>query len=362
MNFLIPLFLFNFQVHLPAYAVVPCDMNPQYPMNPSELISAGVITHPCNRSMQVTYLDSPRLDLCNMISTRIWTIKDDCGLTTIFYQILKVLPLQFPLEPQNGELNVDIRRVLRWPDYPYSEQYRIYVWRFGTKRPTRPTRVSFYRSYAPQIAYLPDTKMLWQVEFVLKDGVLENNASVVPSPVWGFQTKQYPDLKVLSVSCPSYTFSGRSFDISWIVKNIGSSGTSVYYWYDRVYVATSASASRGQLTKTIYRRSFLDPGDGYTGRATLQVPDYMIGSYFVFVETDIYRRTSDIDMTNNKGRSITSVQIRLTPPPDLQVKRVVIPMTTFSGRTLLLFAKAICFSRMVVLKCLKYYEKCLLYS
>ena len=281
--------------------------------------------------MQVTYQDSPELDRCDMITTRLWRITDDCGQSATFSQIVKVLPLQLPVGPQNGELNVGLNHMLQWPDYPNSDKYRVYVWRFGTERPNSPVEISLDRSYVPRAAYLHDTKMLWQVEFVLRAGVLVNNASIIPSPVWGFKTKQYPDFKLVSVSAPSYAFSGRTFEVSWYVENVGSRGTSVYSWYDKVYVSLSASASRGQLTKTVHRQSFLDPGDSYTGKTSLQVPDSMIGNYFVFVETDIYRHTSDIDRSNNKGRSTTIVQIKLTPPPDLQVKSVVVPLTTFSG-------------------------------
>ena len=283
--------------------------------------------------MQVTFQDLPKLSSCDMIATRLWRITDDCGKTSTFTQIVHILPLQFPVTPQNGEVNVDLYHWLQWPQYPNSEKYRVYIWRFGTERPYSSTKVSFDRVYAPQVAYPDDTRILWQVEYVLQAGFHVNNISVIPSPIWGFKTKQKPNFKLVSVSVPSYTFSGRSFEISWNVKNVGSRGTSVYSWYDRVYISLSGSASRGILTKTVRRQSFLDPGDGYTGKTSLQVPANIIGNYFVFVETDIYRQTSDIDTRNNKGRGITVIQIKLTPPPDLQVKSVVAPVTTFSGKS-----------------------------
>ena len=51
----------------------------------------------------------------------------------------------------------------------------------------------------------------------------------------------------------------------------------------------------------------------------------------MFVQTDYYRRTSDIDTTNNIQKAGDIVYAKLTPPPDLRVDSVAVPSSSYSG-------------------------------
>ena len=75
--------------------------------------------------------------------------------------------------------------------------------------------------------------MLWRIEYVLSSGVL------IPSPIWGFQTRAFPDFKVEKVLVPPNAFSGLTFEVSWIVRNIGKVGNALVTWYDSVYIGKS---------------------------------------------------------------------------------------------------------------------------
>ena len=75
--------------------------------------------------------------------------------------------------------------------------------------------------------------MLWRIEYVLSSGAL------IPSPIWGFQTRAFPNFKVEKVLVPPNAFSGLTFEVSWIVRNIGKVGNTLVTWYDSVYIGKS---------------------------------------------------------------------------------------------------------------------------
>ena len=92
---------------------------------------------------------------------------------------------------------------------------------------------TYYRRYSPYPGYPPDTRMLWRIEYVVSSGAL------IPSPVWGFQTRAFPDFKVEKVLVPPNAFSGQTFEVSWIVRNNGKVGNTLTTWYDAVFIGKS---------------------------------------------------------------------------------------------------------------------------
>lgn len=83
--------------------------------------------------------------------------------------------------------------------------------------------------------------MLWRIEYVLSSGAL------IPSPIWGFQTRAFPDFKVEKVLVPPNAFSGLTFEVSWIVSNIGKVGNALVTWYDSVYIGKSTDFSSARF-------------------------------------------------------------------------------------------------------------------
>lgn len=83
--------------------------------------------------------------------------------------------------------------------------------------------------------------MLWRIEYVLSSGAL------VPSPIWGFQTRAFPDFKVEKVIVPPNAFSGLTFEVSWVVRNIGKVGNALRTWYDAVYIGKSTDFRNARL-------------------------------------------------------------------------------------------------------------------
>ena len=97
------------------------------------------VTHPCNRPITITHVDSVASILCGTTVTRTWTIADDCGKQVSIGQRIRILPLQLPDYPKNGQVNVALREALRWPQYPGSVRYNVYLWRYGDAKPSSPT-------------------------------------------------------------------------------------------------------------------------------------------------------------------------------------------------------------------------------
>ncbi|KAL9963573.1 hypothetical protein ACROYT_G027096 [Oculina patagonica] len=286
------------------------------------------VTHPCDRPITITHVDSVPTILCASTFIRTWTIADDCGKQVSFQQQIQILALQLPDYPKIGQVNVDLREALRWPQYPGSVKYNIYLWPYGTTKPSSPTDWTYYQRYSPSSGYPADTRMLWRIEYVLSSGEL------IPSPVWGFQTRAFPDFKVEKVLVPPNAFSGLTFEVSWIVRNIGKVGNTLVTWYDSVYIGKSTDFRHARFATSVPHRAILFQNDDYTAKGTVQLRVDEFGVFYVFVETDRYKRISDIDRSNNMLLGDTPVQVSFTPPPNLKVEKIVFPSPSFSGKNI----------------------------
>ena len=322
-------------VQIPATLLLPCGAPVDDLRNVNELVDDGVISHPCNRSMDVSYQDSVGRKSCGITFTRFWSVTDDCGLSVGTQQTVRILELQMPDAPQDGQVNLGLHAMLRWPHYPGSVEYKLYIW--PAEMPLRqqmPSLVTMSLTYRPSLPFIPNTRYLWQVEYVLDGDSSEFlNVTEVPGPVWGFETRTFADFSVTEVNVPSIAFSGQDLTISWTVTNIGSRGSAISSWYDALYLSLNPVFD-GTARRVLRQRrsSFLDPADGYMSETTLRLQQNTIGLYYVFIITDEWRWIDDYDRVNNLGRSDSPVDIRLTPPPDLVVTNVFIPESGYSGK------------------------------
>lgn len=239
------------------------------------------VQHPCGRPVTSRYTDTANLTQCGFTFSRVWEVDDDCGRSALFTQIIRVLNQQFPDSPRNGLLNAHLDEELRWPQYPSATSYQVYVWRESDiERPSEPVAVTTRRYYRPNPLYPPGTRMLWQIEYVLGVNM------TVPSPVWGFETERRPDLEVVDVNIPEFAFSGQDFDVAWTVINTGNLSVTNYFFYDYIYLSRTLSISDRRLVGRILQRRFVEPQDGYTSRAEINLADNDIGVFYVFVITD----------------------------------------------------------------------------
>ena len=318
---------------LPAATVVPCSTKVQRSVDFNSLIQQGLISHSCGRKIKVIYKDDPPITACDITTTRTWTVSDNCNQIDTFQQLVKVLPIQRPLSPKDGEVNVGLTETLRWLKYPNSFEHHVYLWKNGESRiKVAETPHNFYRPNG-QKYYPPNSQMLWQIEFQLRNGYLVNNESIIPSPVWLFETMLITDFSVITVSSPEIFFTGRTMQISWTVENKGSRRNYQLNWYDWVFLSRDIDVNSGRiLSKAVRMHRFIFPGDTYTGTAMISIPNDLFGTVYVHIITDYYNYFNEINRTNNHGVNLQPLLIKLTPPPDLQVDHVVAPERTFSGK------------------------------
>ena len=245
-----------------------------------------LVVHPCGRPLTVTFNDSTRVDRCGFTFTRTWRVQDDCGSTSTFMQNIRVLSLQLPGGPENGQVNTRLDEPLVWPQFPGAYSYEVYVWQYGTQRPGVPTAVLSTRTYRPSGNYAPGTRYLWQIEYVT--GV----NTTVPSPIWGFETQPFADLTVTGITVPPYAFSGQDLQLSWTVSNIGNLSSGVSVFYDGVSMGPTTDFSESRRVRTIQQSRFVDPQDGYMSSAAVNLENSDIGNFYLFVETDLYGHVS----------------------------------------------------------------------
>ena len=267
----------------PTEVQVPCGSIESTISSANYMLS---VSHPCGRPVTTTYMDSAVIDRCDFSFNRTWTIQDDCGSTRLFRQTVRILDQRLPNSPTDREINVHVGASLQWPQYPGDILYRVYVWPRDDPRPEQPTTSTTSLRYTPGLN--PGTWYNWQIEYVNR----ANNSIVNMSPVWSFETRPYPDLTVNTINLPATAFSGQSFEVSWIVINIGNITTPQRIWSDAVYFGPSCTNDRLRRRGAVVRHnSFVDPDDdGYIASATINLGNQDLGNFFVCVETDIYRQ------------------------------------------------------------------------
>lgn len=215
------------QINIPTFRLVACSDDLESELDILNADDSVPVFHPCDRPLQISFSDDVTIKQCGSEFTRFWTVMDDCGNVVGAQQRIQILELVFPESPANGEVNVDLRAPLNWPSYPGAESHRVFVWRYEDDRPIEPTHETTAFIYRPSSPYPPSTRMLWQVEYVVGGDSRRRRQSeitIIPSPVWGFITRDFPDFTVNDIVLPDFAFSGQPIEISWEVQNIGQMG------------------------------------------------------------------------------------------------------------------------------------------
>ena len=248
-------------VQFPGDSIVPCGDLMQ---ETKEVMLPSIkVVHPCGLPVNISYTDPSESGRCGVIFTRLWSVTDDCGGHVTHQQQIRILELQVPDTPQNGQTNIDLQYTLRWPVYPGSVSYHVYIWNADDRRPSEPTAISTDPFYSIPTPLQPGTQFLWQIEYIL------GTNETLPSPQWGFETRKFPDLTVETITVPPIAYSGQSFEVRWTVKNIGNLTTQASVWYDAVYISFTDDFNQARRAALVLQRNILFPDDGYTGTATV---------------------------------------------------------------------------------------------
>jgi len=150
-----------------------------------------------------------------------------------------------------------------------------------------------------------------------------------------------PDLIVSSVIAPTQGFSGSPVYITVTIKNDGTGSTRSGQWYDAFYI-TQDSTPNSSLTllKSVQRNGDLDVDSTYTFFTQVTLPNSIEGKRFIVVKTDYtnkeYEHASEGNNTNSD-----SMEVILTPPPDLVIKNTSIADSVSNRQSMTLTYDAI---------------------
>ena len=141
-------------------------------------------------------------------------------------------------------------------------------------------------------------------------------------------TLPYTDLYIRDVTIPTQAMSGDNLLVSWQVENIGTATTDVSQWSDRVILSrdTTVSADDIVLSGAVSHTGLLAPNETYNAQATLSLPRDISGTYYVIVQTNVFRQVNEQSHTsNNSTSSVQTLQISLSPVADLHITTLETP-------------------------------------
>jgi len=229
--------------------------------------------------------------------------------------------------PSDAITGMDYPVSLSWAPSSGATRYDVYVWDFGTSRPSTPILANTSQiSHQIGSGLTYGNKYNWQI-------VARNPICNTPGNIQTFTMKFLPDLIVEQVNSPKTAFSANTISISWKVKNTGS-GSASGTWYDAIYLSNDAIYDVTDIYMgAALNTSALNASQSYSQSASITLPNGISGNFYIFVVTDVYNYTVETSNNNNSTRDTGKMAVTLTPPPDLIVTNVTRPATAFSGAT-----------------------------
>ncbi|XP_053400635.1 uncharacterized protein LOC123559098 [Mercenaria mercenaria] len=287
------------------------------------------VKHPCNLDVNITFKDNAS-ERCDLLIKRSWTISDNCGNNIKFYQFLKIRQAEVPLAPENGQTGVELNPFLRWQQASSRIRYEIYLWERDATRP-KSSEFTSVNNHCQAKSLKPGTMYRWQVVF--KYGYNESNLS----PVWVFETRDFADLSVKSIIVPQSGFTDQFCTIEWTVINTGGIATQRSHWTDAVFFSWDKNFQNAKLVATVEQRNILYQNDSYMSTARFLLEREAFGFAYVFVHTDYHNYLGELDEINNLMLSKSAIDVKLTPPPDLKVISIKLPLgRIFSGTSVMI--------------------------
>lgn len=228
------------------------------------------------------------------------------------------------LIPVNGDSTLQNPVQFSWSPIENADTYDLYVWFFAFPEPSRPLISDIDQiTYLLNANFAPGATYRWKV-------VAKNPCSELSSPVRSFTIQSLPDLAVTAVQVPSEPFSGQEIEITWEVVNDGTNNTGDTRWFDAVFISEDPilDPELDAYLGAVFNDIALEAGEGYTQMGTFRLPQGIENTWYIFVVADYYQYLQERDYENN--RNYAPIEINLTPPPDLQVSRIIAPANAFS--------------------------------
>lgn len=239
---------------------------------------------------------------------------------------------QSQVEWQVSNIGID-RTVGNWYDYAYLSLDTILH-----------TQFDIFLGGLNNVSYLEKDETYTQIhEFTLPNGIsgnyyllvqtnarnnipelsTSNNLAVSDTTMFVDLTPP-PDLRVFEVIAPDLVFSGEPTTVQWTIKNYGDGPTAETIWFDDIYISDNEEWNTGYVRQlaSVRHNGILNNDSTYTGIATVTIPESLSGRYFIHVFTDSRSNVYEHAAEQNNTRASDSMQIILSPPPDLIVSQV----------------------------------------
>ncbi|MFN0214540.1 MAG: CARDB domain-containing protein [Saprospiraceae bacterium] len=149
----------------------------------------------------------------------------------------------------------------------------------------------------------------------------------------------YPpvDLTGSAVALPQSAQSGQNITVSWLVTNTGNAKTLGNTWRDIIWFSTDDSLDVNDLYMAeVVHYGVLEPGANYTGNKTFNLPNGLVGEYYLIVKANANNQLSEADYTNNIAISPEKINIALAPLVDLQVSTFNTASSVNAGQPVML--------------------------
>lgn len=242
-------------------------------------------------------------------------------------------PLSGPfsgLLPANGETNLSLPVTFSWLPIDKAFAYDLYIWPESGTKPAKPTVADIRginRTISDGTLLKYEQTYKWQI-------VAKRACYQLSSNEQTFKLRKLPNLAVTSIKIPPSGFSDQSISITWEVTNKGDGNTQNQTWYDAVYLSTDRifNAQEDILLGGKQNPGALNATEAYSQTGTFTVPQGVNNKYYVFVVVNSYSQLLESDHSDNASSSLTTTNIELTPPPDLEVVQVITPKFAFSGQ------------------------------
>lgn len=142
-----------------------------------------------------------------------------------------------------------------------------------------------------------------------------------------------PDLQVTSIIAPRTVFSETMAEVTYTITNLGDGPTTESAWTDQMYLSKDRQLDFfGDFRlPTPPRNGILLKDSSYTVTDSILIPKEISGTYYLIVQTDRFNSVFEYLSENNNIRVSDSITVFLTPPSDLVVQNISIPVQASNG-------------------------------
>ncbi|HRZ48373.1 MAG TPA: CARDB domain-containing protein [Bacteroidales bacterium] len=341
-------------------------------LNPGVCIGGNVVLNP-KPSGGFGPLTYSWVEPITSYTSNLSTITVSPSVTTSYYVSVTdgvdIVPLAFSVQtfpnippaaptsqlPQDSTTDVEYPCTFSWSPSLHATHYDFYIWPSGQSQPTNPTKPNITQiQFSESFSHQPGTWLKWQV-------VAKNQCYNTPGQVLNFRLRALPNLHITQATT-SQPASGQPITVTWTVKNDGE-GPINGQWIDKIWISPDFDLRVGESEDDIllgqYQNvSSLAPGATYVNTQTVQLPQNLMGPYFIWVLTDMddayffnnpvpsipynpppYLNASgmhggDYKLETNNHDNFFYVQLNFPVPPlaDLYTTSIITPGAAFSGQ------------------------------